>query len=121
MPWTFDLKAGAILTPTKFPLGPAYSGHGAGVNNPDLEAVHDVGPIPRGSYSIGEPFTDPEKGPLVMRLTPLPGTNVFGRDGLLIHGDNQLMNQSASLGCVIAAHFIRQAIATSTDKILNVV
>ena len=120
--WTFDVKAGAILSPTKFPLGAAYSGNGKGLNNPLMDGVPDVGPIPPGQWQIGEFFDDPGgKGPLVCHLTPAPGTDTLGRSGFMIHGDNQLMNHSASEGCIVAAHFIRQAIATSPDKILSVV
>jgi hypothetical protein len=120
--WTFDTKAGAILTPTKFPLGPAYSGNGQGLNNPLMDGVPGVGPIPAGQWQIGEFFDDiGGKGPQVCHLTPAPGTDTLGRSGFMIHGDNQLMNHSASEGCIIAARFIRDAIAHSGDKIIEVV
>ena len=120
--WTFDVKAGAILSPTKFPLGTAYSGNGKGLNNPLMDGVPDVGPIPPGQWQIGEFFDDiGGKGPQVCHLTPAPGTDTLGRSGFMIHGDNQLMNHSASEGCIIAARFIRDAIAHSGDKIIEVV
>ena len=82
--------------------------------------MHDVGPIPAGTWSIGKPYTDPEKGPIVMALTPQRMTETYGRSGFLIHGDNPQMNHSASEGCIVAAHDIRQAIAASDDTTLVV-
>jgi hypothetical protein len=64
-----------------------YSGFGPGKNNPALEAQKDIGPIPRGMYSIGREFDSSREGPMVMRLTPAPDTNTYGRSGFEIHGD----------------------------------
>jgi hypothetical protein len=92
-----------------------------GLNNVHLESMADFGPIPRGQYSIGPFFDDPEKGPIVARLTPAPGTNDYGRSGFMIHGDNALMNETASEGCIILQHSIRVQIQDSGDKDLLVV
>ncbi len=101
--------------------GSGYSGNGAGLNNPDMSNVPDVGPIPAGNWSISEPFTDPEKGPIVMALTAAAGTETFGRSGFLVHGDNAAMNHSASEGCIVLGHDLRQRIALSGDDALVVV
>jgi hypothetical protein len=70
-------------------LGTCYSGHGAGLNNPAYEDVHDVGPIPQGWYTIGRFFDDlGGKGPVVAHLAGDAGNRMFGRSGFMIHGDN---------------------------------
>ena len=101
--------------------GAGYSGNGSGLNNPDASDLTDIGPIPPGIWSISSPFTDPEKGPLVMRLTPSEETETYGRGGFLIHGDNPRMNFSASEGCIVLGHDLRQRIAFSEDAELEVV
>jgi hypothetical protein len=112
-------------------LGICYSGHGAGLNNPDLEHVHNYGPIPKGIYTIGPAFRHNTKGAVCMRLIPdghdacgraIPlAEDAQGRDGFLIHGDNKLMNHTASEGCIIASLTIRQDIAQSKDRELLVI
>jgi hypothetical protein len=86
-----------------------------------MEKVPMVGPIPVGVYTIGSPFTHPTCGPEAMRLTPNPGTNDFGRSGFLMHGDNSELNHSASEGCIIVAHSIRDqvvaAVAAGDDQL----
>lgn len=95
-----------------------YSGTGAGRNNPDLESLADVGPVPRGKYKIGPVYDDPHLGPLVMHLDPLPGTNDYGRTLFRIHGNNAA--NDASHGCVIAPRTVREIVNLSRDRILTV-
>ena len=117
--WIFKIAAGLILRDGGAgALGSAYSGHGEGRDNVSKEAVKDVGPLPEGYYTIGPPYTDPHKGPLVMRLTPDPGNKMNGRGSFLIHGDNAAGD--ASLGCIVASRPMRQAIASSGDTRLRV-
>lgn len=81
-----------------------------------------IGPLPRGSYIIDPFFDDPDgKGPIVAHLTPLPQTSTFGRSGFMIHGDNCAQNHTASHGCIILAHNLRQQIEVSNDNALEVV
>jgi hypothetical protein len=54
-----------------------------------------------------------------MRLQPDASTNVCGRSGLLIHGDNTI--GIASAGCIILPLAVRQTIGGSTDTNLTVV
>jgi hypothetical protein len=95
-------------------LGTGYSGHGAGLNNPSMQNVHATGPLPQGLYIIRPPSTlDPHLGPLAMPLEPYNGNTMFLRGDFFIHGDNAAMNHTASDGCIIMAHEIRQAIAAA--------
>ena len=98
-----------VLADGRTVLGTGYSGHDIGKNNPDMQGVHNVGPIPIGSYSInGPPYNTATHGPYVMRLLPLPGTDTLGRSGFLIHGDNT--TGTASEGCIIMPRIVRQRI-----------
>lgn len=95
-----------------------YSGTGEGRNNPDKESVQNVGPIPRGAYSIGQAYDHPHLGPCVMNLDPMSGTNAFGRTAFRIHGDNK--THDASHGCIICPPGLRHYIAASKYRILLV-
>ena len=118
--WTFEQVTGFLFYDgTKVAAG--YSGHGAGVDNPTMENVADVGPLPCGFYTIGPAYTDPEKGPLVMRLAPDAANQMFGRGGFLIHGDSISHPGCASEGCIIMGPAVRQQIAQSPDRRLQVV
>lgn len=97
-----------------------YSGFADGKNNPDKEAEHDIGPIPKGTYRIGSSYISPQFGPVVMSLTPFPENQMFGRAGFLIHGDSTLHPGYASHGCIILPRNIRQLIARSGDDVLMV-
>jgi hypothetical protein len=106
-----------------------YSGYGTGLNNPAMQSVQSqqhgdpAGPIPQGLYSIGPPHRSPNTGPGTMNLTPLPGTNTFGRTLLRIHGDNGAHNNTASTGCIIEGPDVRKKIAQglADDNCLQVV
>lgn len=104
-------------------VGQGYSGHPpSGLNNPDMEQVRDVGPIPGGRWLIGTFRSDPHLGPCVAPLTPLIPTDAFGRSGFFIHGDNANGNHSASDGCVILSLDLRERIRTGpVDSILVVI
>lgn len=121
MRWTFNRVQGKLISPSNQEYA-AYSGHGAGVNNPALERVHDVGPIPAGWWDIGAPH-DSKHGPFTLTLTPQAGTEVYGRSDFLCHGDEvehpgQFL---ASLGCVIAARAVRELIWSSGVHVLFVI
>jgi hypothetical protein len=119
--WSYDTANGNLSQDGTF-VGTGYSGLGPGLNNPDEENVPDTGPTPRGTYTISPFFDDPGgKGPIVAHLDPDPSTNTFGRSGFMIHGDNAAMNHTASHGCIILAHAIRQQISDSGDTALEVV
>lgn len=119
--WKYSQSTGELLSPAGSSIGVGYSGHGDGVNNPSLQNVHDVGPIPRGVWTIGEFFDDPGgKGPMVAHLIPADGTETFGRSGFMIHGDNSELNHSASEGCIILGKTMRAMVMASGDRTLTV-
>lgn len=117
--WVYQQSTGK-LTLDSDQIGIGYSGHGDGLNNPKLEDKRDVGPIPRGMWSIGEAFEHEKCGPLCMRLEPIDH-KAHGRNGFLIHGDNKKNDMSASNGCIILNREIREKISNSKIKKLRVI
>jgi hypothetical protein len=113
--FTYQQSTGKLLHDGTL-AGIGYSGFGAGKNNPSSEAIHNVGPIPRGSYTIGPEFQSETHGPVVHHLTPNPGTNTHGRDGFLMHGDSASHAGRASLGCVIQPRPVRMAVSTLQEQ-----
>jgi hypothetical protein len=105
------------------PLGKGWAGNGLGKNNSNMQAVRSVGPLPQGWYSIGEPHTHPTVGPFAMRLTPEKDTEMFGRDGFLIHGPsmNAAKYGEESRGCIVAMRPVREKIHSLVVHRLEVV
>lgn len=106
-------------------VGTGYAGHGQGVNNPAMQNVPNVGPLPQGTYTIN-PQQNNTTGsgtqlPASMRLTPDPNNQMFGRGGFIIHGDNAAGNQSASEGCPVLNRNVRNQIGNSGDTVFRVV
>ena len=109
-----------------------YSGHGDGLNNPLLEAVADVGPIPEGKWFIEavintdpatNPFANPSPdrignwlsseahlGPWVWILSWVSQADgnpawLFpqrDRKSFRVHGDSSAQDHTASEGCIVA-------------------
>jgi Protein of unknown function (DUF2778) len=102
-------------------LGYGYSGNGVGKNNPEMERISNVGPIPRGRYRIGKPYTDEKLGPIVMHLDPFPETDDFGRSLFRIHGDSIDHPGNASDGCICLGRTLRTIITMSSDDVLDVI
>ena len=63
-------------------------------DNPDRTNVPFAGPTPTGDYSIGAQRENSSRRP----LTPLPGTDTFGRDRLQTHGCGD--ENTCSTGCI---------------------
>ena len=113
--WQYRSASGELLH-NGVHVGYGYAGHGAGKNQPAMENIHDIGPIPRGNWLIlGPPSDTTGHGPYVLRLIAFPGTQTFGRGGFLIHGDSVSAPGTASLGCIVLAPDVRHAIWMSGD------
>ena len=116
--WTYEQATGK-LSHDGADVATGYSGAGDGKNNPADEAIQGVGPIPTGSYTIGQPYDTTTHGPFVMRLTPAADNQMDGRSGFLMHGDNA--THTASQGCIIMPRNVREQVAASGDMDLTVV
>lgn len=99
-----------------------YSGFGPGKNNAAMESVHNVGPIPRGDWSIVSlELETTAHGPYVLVLAPCENTNTYGRSEFRIHGDSLAHPGAASEGCIILPRAVRERVWESGDKQLTVV
>ncbi len=113
-------QASGVLDDDGAIIGVGYSGAPAGKNNPSMQSVPCVGPLPCGMYTIGAPFDSAEHGPHAMHLTPDPENEMFGRSGFLIHGDSIEHPGAASEGCMIMARNVRNLVSSSACKRLEV-
>lgn len=120
MTWTYEQATGEMRQDKEL-VATGYSGAGICKNDPEAQDVHNMGPIPRGTYEIGEPNDTKTHGPYVLRLTPDPTNEMEGRAGFLIHGDSVVHPGTASEGCIILGKLTRQAIWESGDHQLEVV
>lgn len=117
--WTYtQLRGQAIHNGVIVGIG--YSGFHQGKNNPDMENVHSVGPIPRGKWKIVR-WDDRHgtKGPQVAVLEPIDH-DAHGRSEFLIHGDSATHPGEASHGCIIMGRAIRDQWRASGDMDLEV-
>lgn len=118
--WTFNSRSG-LFSHDGEAIANGYSGYGYGRNNPEMECIADVGPIPRGKWHITLPaFDHPHLGPTVMLLSPEYGTDTHRRFGFLIHGDSKSHPGLASHGCIILDKMTRDRISASRDSELEV-
>jgi len=116
--WVYVQSTGDLFHNTQF-IETGYSGAVPdGKNNPDKECVINVGPIPRGYYSIGKAVSKPTVVTLPLDADD-PHYCSPPRDGFLIHGGNA--SGTASSGCIIMSLPTRKLVDASEDKRLRVV
>ena len=122
--WTYNQTSGWLDKDGVLVSKTSYSGFGLGLNNPALENVTNVGPIPAGEWTIEvPPFTDPEHGPYCLRLRPKPLTVTYGRSEFLWHGDETEHpgEHLASHGCIVSDRATRTRVYQSGDTDLDVI
>lgn len=95
--------------------------HLQGRNNPDMQGVKWIGPLPCGWYTMSEPYHHERLGPMVFELTPDPENDMLGRGDFFIHGAGGPDPMNASEGCICQGPAVRQAIADSGIRRLQVV
>ncbi len=122
MPWIYHQSTGKMYHDDKLVSSRGYAGSGAWKNNPGGESRKNMGPLPRGTYTIASHFIEhPTAGKHVLRLTPDPDNQMFGRSGFLIHGDRIGAPGTASDGCIVLPLSVRMDILRSGDRVLEVV
>ncbi|MEW5289707.1 tlde1 domain-containing protein [Erwinia papayae] len=121
MPWIYQQSSGKLSRNGRV-VATGYAGKGPGKNNPGMESTPDVGPLPKGKYTIiGHPFTHSHTGAFSIRLQPAYGNIMYGRAGFLIHGESARHPGMASNGCIIMPLNIRQSIWSSGDREVEVI
>jgi len=115
MAMEYEQATGDFYIDGKF-LAKGYAGYQEYANDTEFERLENLGPLPRGRYRMIYLGKYKDKGSVVTQLTPLPGTEMYGRDGMLIHGDNKRGNMSGSSGCIVLPRGARERIR---DEILR--
>lgn len=111
--WRYEQDTGRLYYKGAF-VGAGYAGHPPHVNDPDAQEMQSIGPLPRGTYTIGPPYKHPTKGPVVQNIDPEPDTEMFGRSLFRFHGESVKPPAGyASEGCIIMARPVREQIAAA--------
>lgn len=124
--WTFKQSNGQLFNRDNECIATGYAGGNCGKNpegknNPYMQEVPCVGPLPRGRYQLSALVPQSQLGPYAIVLTPAPTNEMFGRGHFYIHGDRTLMPGSASEGCIIMPRTVRQMMWMSDDHDLLVI
>ena len=116
----YDISAHVVYLPNGEKLE-AHSGLGRKIDDPHYVNVQNEGPTPPNVYSLTlreEIF----HGVRALRLTPIGGANMFGRDGILAHS-YMLGPNGQSNGCVSFANypaFLRAFLNGEVERIVVV-
>lgn len=120
MAWTYEVSTRKFYHNGTYEFTGLYAGAPGFKDDPQKECVKDHGPLPRGSYTIGAPYTNHKTGKYSLNLEPHSTNNMCGRDLFRIHGDSQRNPGAASDGCIIAPLTARKKIWASGDRELIV-
>jgi len=93
-----------------------YAGAPDYINNPEAQCLVNKGPLPRGRYKMTHEEYHPRFKKAAIRLTPQPGTDMCGRDGMLIHGGKKDGSLTASEGCIILTIKTREKIIEEVKR-----
>jgi hypothetical protein len=118
--WTWRQKDGLMLHDGRA-LVSGYAGAGEGKNNPAMQNVAKIGPLPVGHYTITEPHDSPRTGKYTMNLIPDAHNEMFGRSDFRVHGDSIDKPGTASEGCIVIDHWSREQVWQSGDHELEVI
>lgn len=99
---TYSQQTGEIEGADGSLVAVGWAGNGEGKNNPKMQNVRGVGPLPQGVYVVGVWQDHPRLGRMVAPLTQIEG-ETYGRSEFFIHGpakDAAHYGQE-SKGCVV--------------------
>lgn len=119
--WTFEQRTGKLYNPQGNCVATGYAGgnegkNKEGVNNPDMQGVEGVGPLPVGLYTRGTVIMQSHLGPFAIPLVPDPSNDMLGRGGFYMHGDTT-PSGNASKGCIIMPRAVREGFYTSSEAL----
>lgn len=122
--WIYEQVSGNISNPSAVLVWTGYAGgnegkNPEGINNPAMQYIPDIGPLPVGLYSFGTPVLQSHLGPFAIPLIPDPNNDMHGRSGFYCHGDTT-PSGNASCGCIIMPRAIRNAMWANADHQLRV-
>lgn len=120
MSWQYEQSTGKLSYRGAY-IATGYAGFGVGKNNPSMQGVGDIGPIPRGNYTIGPPVNDSVTGRYTLPLDPFLNNLMYGRNEFKIHGDSISSPGQGSHGCIVMDPWVRARIWESSDRTLEVI
>ncbi|MCC8394733.1 DUF2778 domain-containing protein [Paraburkholderia sp. MMS20-SJTR3] len=118
MVWIYKHESHLLYHNDELITDRCYSGKGEHKDRHSSQYIRDWGPIPVGRYEIRPPIPHTHTGPFSMRLNPVAGTDLGGRDGFMIHGDSRSDPGNASNGCIVLHLRYRKQILDSGDRLL---
>jgi len=123
--WTYHQSSGILSSADGQTVRTGYAGGNCGrnpegINNPEMEDVHNIGPLPTGFYTIGGAIDHTHLGPCAMPLIPWPENEMFQRGGFYIHADTPTPRMGSE-GCIVMPADVRQMLAESKDRELVVI
>lgn len=126
MAWLYVQSTGQLFDGTGALIGVGYAGgnlgkNPEGVNNPEAQSERMIGPLPQGWYTIEDAINHPRLGPVSMPLIPDVDNQMFQRGGFYLHANLVSGGQRASEGCIVMDRPIRDEVAASEDRRLQVV
>ncbi|MEY2884432.1 MAG: hypothetical protein RL490_2156 [Pseudomonadota bacterium] len=126
MSWVWHQATGELRRDGAL-ISRGYSGKGRGKNNPALQGMQGIGPIPRGRWRMTSVYNSANVGPFTITLHALDEAvpddvhEATGRSAFRIHGDSIRAPGTASKGCIILPRAIREQLWRSGDRELEVV
>jgi len=116
MNWKFSQVNGRVWDSNGSLLGQGYAGRDAGKNNPAMENVKGIGPLPHGLWKPVELFeVHPTVGKFAVRVEPADDETLqrvigYGRDpkSFFMHGDSVEHPGLASHGCMVEQRPVRE-------------
>ena len=123
--WTYQQSTGELRDAQGNLTATGYAGGNCGKNpegknNPAMQDVAFVGPLPVGTYSFGTPENSAKLGPFAIPLIPDSSNDMFGRTDFFIHGDT-IPAGDASEGCIVMPPVVRHLVWGSLDHQLQVI
>jgi hypothetical protein len=125
--WKYRQSTGELFNAAGKLVSRGYSGKGRGKNNPALENMSGIGPLPHGLWKMIEHYDSHNVGPYAIKLDAVdvhPGNDRHdpsGRGAFRIHGDSIRAPGTASKGCLIFPRQVRVALWSSGDRLIEVV
>lgn len=121
MSYVFEQSTGRMIDPDSNEVAVGYAGGNCGhnpegKNNPEMQNVPSIGPLPEGWYDLGEPVEHSHLGAYAIPLIPDPSNEMYGRGSFYLHGDTT-PSGNASEGCIIMPRLVRQAIKASGERL----
>lgn len=118
----YSQRSGIMLDDQGVQIALGWAGNHEGKDNPDMQQVRCIGPLPQGTYKV-EPWIEqhPHLGPCVAPLTQAAG-ETYGRGDFFIHGPSVASEKygQESKGCIVIPRPMRMAVMEAAPDFVEV-